>query len=127
MRGSRSTLALVPRTTTLDGFVSKIAAGDGVNLHDLDPLTTLVVYTSNSLYRIIVSQRSAILIQGGPFFRDMTEGHLHGSSAGGSLLKVAWIGVGLCMEISAGGHSIVTSPVRAITRERGPSALAHRH
>jgi len=48
----------------------------------------------------------------------MTTAHLNGSSAGGSLLKVAWIGVGLCMEISARGQRIVTSPVRAITTAR---------
>jgi len=121
-RGDRSTTVLMPRAATLEGFADEVSAGDGVNLHDLDPLTTLVVHTCNSLYRIIVSRRTAILVQGGQFFPDVTEGQLHGSSVGGSLLKVAWIGVGLRMEICARGQRIVTSPVRAITREHTPSS-----
>jgi hypothetical protein len=36
-------------------------------------------------------------------------------------LKLAWIGVGMCMEINAGDERIVTSPVRAFTTERNPS------
>jgi hypothetical protein len=127
MRATDRTLALVPRGATLDGFASEVADGEGVNLHELDPLTTLAVSTCNSIYRIIVSQRTAILIQGGSFFPDVTEGQLHGSSLGGSLLKVAWIGVGLCMEICAGGQRIVTSPVRAITRIETPAAAQYCH
>jgi hypothetical protein len=89
-------------------------AAEGLHLHELEPLTTVVVRTCNSVYRIIVSERSSVRVQGGRYFPDMTSAHLNGSSAGGSLLKVAWIGIGLCMEISAGGQRIVTSPVRAI-------------
>jgi hypothetical protein len=126
-RGRRSALALVPRAATLDGFAKEVALADGVSLHDLEPLTTLVVHTCNSLYRIIVSQRTAVLIQGGSFFPDVTEGQLQGSSLGGSLLKVAWVGVGLCMEICAGGQRIVTSPVRAITREATPASTQYCH
>ena len=118
-----STNVLVPRAATLDGFAAMVAASDGVHLHELDPLTTLLVTTCNSLYRIIVSRRSAILVQGGHFFPEMTEGHLQGSSLGGSFLKVAWIGIGLRMEICAGGQRIVTSPVRAIARETGTERL----
>lgn len=125
-RGSASTSALVPRGATLDGF-AEAASREGVSLHDLDPLTTLVVHTCNSLYRIIVSRQTSILIQGGSFFPDLTEGHLHGSSLGGGLLKVAWIGVGLCMEICSGGQRIVTSPVRAITTETTATSPQYCH
>jgi hypothetical protein len=127
MRGRHSKVVRVPRAATLDGFVSEVTASEGISLYDLDPLTTLVVRTCNSLYRIIVSQRTAVLIQGGSFFPDVTEGHVQGSSFGGSLLKVAWIGIGLCMEICAGGQRIVTSPVRAITKERTPPSAHYCH
>ena len=30
---------------TLDGFLERVSSADGVSLHDLDPLTTLVVRT----------------------------------------------------------------------------------
>ena len=108
--------ATLPREATLDGFVQS-ASGTGVSLREVEPLTTLLVATCNTQYRIIVSRQSAILVQGGRFFPDVTSAHLDGSSAGGSFLKVGWIGVGMRMEISAGGQRIVTSPVRTITTE----------
>jgi hypothetical protein len=117
---------LVARTATLDGFVDTATTADGVCLRDLEPLTTLLVRTCNSRYRITISSNAAIFVQGGQFFPETTNARLDGSSAGGSFLKVAWIGIGLRMEISAGGQRIVTSPVRAITREdRSPSRLTH--
>lgn len=114
---------LVPRAATLGGFVAASSAADGISLRDLDPLTTLLVRTCNSRYRIVISQNTTVFVQGGQFFPDMTDARLEGSSFGGSFLKVGWIGIGLCMEIWAGGQRIVTSPVRAIDRE--PPARAH--
>ncbi len=108
---------LVPRAATMDGFAATAAAAGGVNLRDLDPLTTLLVRTCNSRYRIVISRNTAVFVQGGRFFPRMTGAHLEGSSFGGSFLKVGWIGVGLRMEIQAGGQRIVTSPVRAIDRQ----------
>jgi hypothetical protein len=117
-----STSVLMPRAATLDGFSTDASEAEGLHLSDLEPLTTVVVRTCNSVYRIIVSERTLVRVQGGRYFPDMTSAHLNGSSAGGSLLKVAWIGVGLCMEISAGGQRIVTSPVRAISTTPTASA-----
>jgi len=117
---------LVARTATLDGFVDSATGSDGVSVLDLEPLTTLLVRTCNSRYRITVSRHAAIFVQGGRFFPETTHATLEGSSAGGCFLKIAWIGIGLRMEISAGGQRIVTSPVRTITREpRSPSRLTH--
>jgi hypothetical protein len=121
--GAATTALLMPRAATLDGFATETALADGVSLHDLEPLTAILVRTRNSVYQIVVSDRTAVRIQGGEYFPDMTPACLNGSSAGGSLLKLAWIGVGLCMEISAGGRRIVTSPVRALTMAPlGPAA-----
>jgi hypothetical protein len=107
----------LPRAVTLDGFVSAISAAGGVSLRDLEPLTTLFVRTCNSQYRIVVSQNTAVFVQGGQFFPEMTGARLEGSSFGGSCLKVGWISIGLHMEIFAGGQRIITSPVRAIDCE----------
>lgn len=117
---------LVPRDATLDGFVQSASSADGISLLDVEPLTTLIVCTCNTRYRIIVSRGVMVLVQGGQFFPDATEAHLDGSSAGGSFLKIGWIGVGLRMEISAGGQRIVTSPVRTIATEgRGAPDTTH--
>jgi len=83
-------------------------------------MTTLVVSTSHSEYRIIVLQDTTIRLQGGPF-PDVRVGHLHGSGFGGTLLKLGWIGVGLRMEISVDGKRFVTSVVRAIATESDPA------
>lgn len=116
---------VLPREATLDGFVQS-TAGAGLSLREVEPLTTLLVGTHNTQYRIIVSRHSSVLVQGGRFFPDLTSAHLDGSSAGGSFLKVAWIGIGMRMEISAGGQRIVTSPVRTITAERThPASRPH--
>lgn len=118
--------SVVHRPATLDGFVATAASGAGISLCELEPLTTIVVTTCNSQYRITVSESTAIFVQGGRFFPDTTEARLEGSGAGGSFIKVAWIGIGFRMEISSGGRCIVTSPVKAIARDyRSHSALTH--
>ena len=108
--------AFVLRRGTLDGFSEAVSHADGVGLADLDPITTLLVRTHNTLYRITAVRppTTHVLVQGGRFFPNTTDARLWGSSFGGSLLKMAWIGVGLRMEICANGQLIITSPVKAI-------------
>ena len=101
---------------TLDGF-AVATSGPGLALRQLEPLTELMVQTRNTRYRIVVSQDADIVIQGGTFFPDPTRAHVEGSSLGGNLLKVGWIGVGLRMEIVADGRRIVTTAVRSIVRQ----------
>ena len=123
---TKTSTVLVPRAATIDGFVAVSSAADGIHLRDLEPLTTLLVRTCNSLYRIVISQNTAVFVQGGQFFPDVTAARLDGSSFGGSFLKVGWIGVGLRMEIWAGDQRIITSPVRAIATEpHAPQARPH--
>ena len=98
---------------------------EGVHLRQLPPLTMLLVWTKNSLYRIVVTEGSSVYVQGGTFFPDPTSAHLDGASMGGGFLQVGWIGVGRLMEIRAGGTRIVTSPVRAIAAERPGIAVVH--
>lgn len=101
---------------TLDGFAAAVARADGIGLRDLDALTTVLVRTLNTLYRVIILEppRSTILIQGGAFFPEPTEARLAGASLGGSLLKLSWFGCGLRMEVCTEGQRIVTSPVQSI-------------
>jgi len=104
---------------TLNGFTVAVAGASGVHLRDLAPLTTLLVRTRNSDYRIIVSSGDEVFVEGGRFFPCLTEARFSGASVGGSFLKVGWVGIGLRMEILAGGRRIVTSPVQHILT--GPS------
>lgn len=106
-----TTTTCVSRAATLTGFTSAVSSTNGVQLRDLPPMTTLVVRTRNSEYRIVVSSGDEVLVKGGHFFPSLTEARFSGASVGGSFLKVGWIGVGLRMEILADGRRIVTSPV----------------
>jgi len=111
---------MTPQKATLAGFDDEAAASKGISLLDLEPLTTLLVGTRNSVYRIIVLGGSAVLIQGGRSFPDVTAGDLSGSSFDGSMPKFGWIGVGVRMQIWCDGQRIVTSPVRGFTTESNP-------
>lgn len=107
---------MVPRGSTLHGFVEEMARVGGLSIAELEPITPLVVRTENSLYRITVLEPRGrrILVQGGAYFPSSTPAELEGSSLGGSLLKQGWIGPGLRMEISTDGRRIVTSRVRSM-------------
>lgn len=104
---------IVPRHCTLSGFTDAIAGLDGLHVAALEPLTRLEMRTKNSLYEITVVEPShwRILVRGGRFFPTETVAYLCGSGYGGTLLKVAWIGLGLCCELSTEGLRVVTSPV----------------
>jgi hypothetical protein len=116
---------LVPQVATLDGFVDGVSGTRGVNLRQLDPLTTLRVQTLNSQYRIVITSDTSAIVQGGRFFPDPTPARIDGSGFGGTVLKVAWIGVGLKMEIFANDQRIITSPVRDIAIDERVSPLLH--
>jgi hypothetical protein len=116
---------MVSRVATLDGFLDAASTSRGVNVLDLEPLTELRVETNNSLYHIVVSQRTTVFVQGGRFFPETSRAHLAGATFGGSLLKIGWIGVGMQMEICGDDGPIVTSPVRRITVEGPGDRRAH--
>lgn len=109
----------------MDSFLKLIQQADGVKLDQLEPMTTLVVRTLNSLYRLIVADGSDVLVQGGSFFPEPTFAKLDGASAGGSVLKTGWIGVGLLMEFRVEGKRIITSPVLAIETEQSATSIAN--
>jgi hypothetical protein len=109
----------------VDTFLEVIQRAEGLELDQLEPLTTLLVWTWNTLYRLIVSEGADVLVQGGSHFPEPTPAYVAGASAGGSLLKTGWIGVGLVMELHVTGKRIVTSPVVAIATERPGIPVVH--
>ena len=113
---------VVPRRSTLDGFVEEVSLAHGIGLTDVDAFTTLVVQTENSVYYITILRPHArdVLVQGGVCFTARTRACLSGSSFGGSSLKLGWVGVGLRMEFHADDERIITSHVRSIAVEHAP-------
>jgi hypothetical protein len=104
---------VVPRHCTLAGFTEAMADRKGLNVARLEPLTRIEVRTRNSVYQMTVVHPNLwkVLVHGGRYFPTETIAYLCGSGYGGTLLKVAWIGVGLCCELSTEGLRVVTSPV----------------
>ena len=110
------------RRDTLDGFLKIVGGGEGVSLCHLAPCTSLLVWTLNSLYRMVIMHPPEVWVRGGAFFHEPTTARLVGSSSvPGSWLKVGWIGVGLRIELRSRDQYVVTSPVRAISRTDPPA------
>jgi hypothetical protein len=112
-------------TTTLDRIGDLVDDADGVHLRDLPPFTTLLVWTMNSLYRVIVTHWPEVYVQGGAFFPDSTLACIDGANVEGRRLRVGWISAGLFVEIRSGGQHIITSRVLAITTEQASSSIEH--
>jgi len=100
----------------VDTILEHIQQIANVELCQLQPLTTLLVWTWNSLYEMTVREGSEVLVQGGSSFPNPTLACVRGASTTG-ILATGWIGVGLSMEFRVQGKRIVTSPVVAIATE----------
>lgn len=73
----------------------------GINIHNLKSGITVFVTTKNSTYKIVKGDRDKyhVIIHGGVRFPEPTDGNFAGSTWGGSMIKVGWIGYGMNMEI----------------------------
>lgn len=114
--------SVVPRRRTLDGFALEPGCVEGMALQSLEAGTVLCVITRHSDYRVVVLDpvRQRVLVTGGRLFPESTEVRFEGATAGGSVLKLGWIGTGLRLEMSIGRQRITTSRVRSVTIESVP-------
>ncbi len=89
----------------------------GVRVEDLVPGSRLQVKTQNTCYRILILFGAMALITGHPLFcpRPVLI-TIHGSTWGGSMLKMRFIGRGMHLEFHHPDYStpIVTSPIQEI-------------
>ena len=98
--------------------------GDGVDLTNLMPSTTLLVWTSHSLYQFVVGVDD-LYVEGGTYFPSRTSADFVGARLGYHSVKAGWIRVGLSMEIVVRGRNVVTSPVHAIISEPLRTSSVH--
>jgi hypothetical protein len=110
---------------TVNTFLELMQSVEGVELGELEPMTTVLVWTWNSLYRVVVAEGSDVLVQGGLMFPQPTPAHVDGASTRGGPLKIGWISLGLMMELHVSGQRIVTTPVIAIATERTGMFTVH--
>lgn len=110
----------IPRYCSLDGFTELSSALDGVALRGCQCFDMICARTLNSCYYIFLLEPDSgrALIQGGRYFSEPVEATVSGSTFGGCMLKMGWLGVGLRIEICLKGQRIVTSPVQSLGVER---------
>jgi len=106
--------ALLNAGASLEQFATAAAASEGVSLRLLAPIAQLEVRTRNSTYQITKLGTGRVMVLGGAFFPVWSEANLCGSTLGGSMLKMDWVGCGFRMEFLHRGARIVTTRVRAI-------------
>jgi hypothetical protein len=87
-----------------------------VAFQSLEPGTVVAVTTRHTRYCLFVLDptRHLVVVTGGSLFPEGTPVRVEGATAGGSALKVGWIGVGLRLEMSQGQQRITTSRVVSI-------------
>jgi hypothetical protein len=109
----------------MDDAIEGIGQVEGVRLSELPPLSTILVWTRNSLYRLVVLDASEIYVQGGALFPHLTSAQLDGASIGRGFLMTGCICVGLLMELRVAGTRVRTSPVVAISAEPVQHRVVH--
>jgi hypothetical protein len=98
----------------------------GVRLQDLKPGSRLEVHTRHTCYDLVVLSGNEVMISGHPLYCPQpTPVTITGSTWGGSMLKVRFIGRGMHLEFHHPEYHmpIVTSPIQEI-RENAWPALA---
>jgi hypothetical protein len=110
----------IPRYCALDGVTEISPLLEGVTLMELKACDTIHARTRNSDYEIFLldPKSGRALVQGGKCFAEPVEATVSGSSFGGCMLKLGWIGVGLRIEFYVNGKRTVTSPVQSLRVER---------
>ncbi len=89
----------------------------GVYLHDVPLQGMLEIETQNHFYTVVKCGEAETLISGHPVFcPEPVAVRIAGSTWGGSMLKVAYIGRGMHLEFRHPDYTraIVTSPIREI-------------
>ena len=113
----------LPRGAVLDVW-SQSPWRNGIQIDELDEVQRIRVRTVYGLYEITVidGRNGEILVKGGKYIPDLTEGQLTGATLGGSFCKMRGIYPGFKMEFVANGQRLVTSTVQTVSVFRPESA-----
>ncbi|MHA2043198.1 MAG: hypothetical protein ACW99G_00305 [Candidatus Thorarchaeota archaeon] len=102
-----------------DAMINLQEENGGIQLEEQEVGTRIIVETKNSTYNLTIvdPKEKKIKVQGGKFWEEPATVYFCGSTWGGSMLKMGWIGFGMHMEF--GHHEkpgvISTSAVKKAT------------
>jgi hypothetical protein len=71
----------------------------GVDLNKLAIGTKIEAQTLSTLYKIEILPNGKAIVEGGRYFPEPKETYIGGSTWGGSMLKLGWLGLGMHIEI----------------------------
>ena len=90
----------------------------GIDLSKLPPGTRVEAQTLNTLYKICVVGDGTFEVEGGKYFPSPTVTRIAGSTWGGSMLKMKWLGVDMHIEMAnpnpTGGRIMTTTAVKSL-------------
>lgn len=76
----------------------------------------LLIQTKNTLYRLEKREDGFYISGNARFCPEPLKAYIHGSTWGGSMLKMGWVGRGMRLEFSTDLHpSVLTTEIREIT------------
>jgi len=98
---------------TVNGNIIQSEVEGGVHLRDLPAGSVLAIQTTNRVYRMVVLGDRTALLSGHPeFCPDPAEVRINGSTWGGSMLKLRYVGRGMHLEFEHPVHrTILTSRI----------------
>src|SRR5262245_55868559 len=119
-QASRKVMYTIPRYCALDGGAEISPTLDGVMLMTLEACDMIQARTRNSVYEIFLLEPKSgrALVRGGKRFAEPVEATVSGSTFGGCMIKIGWLGVGLRMEIYENGHRKITTPIQSLRVRR---------
>ena len=80
----------------------------GVHLRDMPPGSVLSIQTNSRVYNMVVlGDETALLSRHPEFCSEPTEVRIHGSTWGGSMLKMKFLGRGMHLEFARPGHRAI--------------------
>ncbi len=107
---------LDPRLVAL---IQKSERDGGIFLKDVpNPEDAIVeVHTQNSIYTIAIIdlEKGEVAMQGGKYLPEPELCYFRGSTFGGSMIKVGWVGVGMHLEVNSSRAGLLTtSSIRTV-------------
>src|SRR5262245_19850973 len=106
----------MPKFCTVDGVTEICDELEGLTLRTLEACDMIHARTRNNDYEIFLldPESGRALVQGGEYFTEPVEATVTGSTFGGCMLRMGWLGVGLRMEFYTHGLRTVTSPIQSL-------------
>jgi hypothetical protein len=102
-------------------LISRLIGSDGIWLNELKVGTVVTVTTEHNdyIFRIICPQTGEVeIISNGSYFQKRQITRIVGSTSGGSMIRINWIGINMYLEIKESAQTsriVTTSEVQKIT------------